>query len=151
MTTMKNGIRLRWKIYAFLYIPLALSNLTSLFYPKSDPYVYYHALAAFHKALYVFYIVHILSAVLGILSASLLLLYVTRTEFLPRAFWKWILILRIIFDCSDHQYEISLIKSLFYVNLSYVLITLLITTALILPSYFVFYKYLSKPKDLFSK
>ena len=143
---MNSKIGLRWKIYFFLFLPIACGNALSVVYPESPLYVYYHVLISFHKDYMFFYLLNVINALVNTLCLIPLFLYVFQVSFLSKRLWQWLFVIRIIFDIIGHDYEIKFFKSLFYINVWYGLSSLILLIALTIPSYFACFRYAFRQK-----
>jgi len=142
-------VGLRWKIYLFIFTPLALGNFVSILDGESAVYSYYHALIAFHPDYFLQYAMNVASATLNAFALIPLFLYTFRGSFLWPRFWQWFFILRIAFDLTGHAYEAKLVKSLFISHSGYAISSLLLLLLLVVPSYIACFRYAFRQDRLF--
>ncbi len=130
-----------WKIYFLFFCLMAWGNLASLFEPDSPPYIYYHILIAFYKALHLFLDLNVVSALLTFLSAVPMFLCIYRIPWLPQIVWEYFFMVRLIFDLMGRPYEFIFFKSLWIDDWRFGLAYLFSLGALLFPSYWLLFRY----------
>ncbi len=135
-----------WKIYFCLFAFLVVNNAAISLWPDSDPYIYYHILAAFHPRFYFAFGMHLISDALNLLNLIPFYFYVFRQSFAGTKLWRNVFILRIIFEIFGHGYEFKMIKSLFYTNHLLVVSFLVLYILILLPSYYGVFQYAFRRK-----
>ena len=138
---MSTKIGLRWKIYFFLFIAMAIHNLLGLLDPPSTAYIYYHVLVTFDKNYSLSYLLNLASAILTVASIIPLFLYVFQIRLFGKRLWQGLFLMRALFDIIGHPYELKLIESVFRMNVWYALGSLSLLLVLTIPSYVALYQY----------
>lgn len=140
-----------WKIYLIIFSLLTLGSTIGIFYEHSYSHLYYNILIAFHKSYLLSYWLAIISNIINSISLVTLYLYVFRIKFWDAAIWKWLFVFRVIFDLVGHAFEFKTIKSLLYSDQVFGVITLLLASAVILPSYLASFHYAFRQEKIFKK
>ena len=140
---------LRWKIYLFIFVPLVVGNVIGVLDPRSAIYSYYHTLISFNAGFTLPYLLNVASALVNFFCLVPIFLFTFRIRLLRPLFWKGLFVTRIAFDLTGHSYEAKFIRSLFYIDFWYALLSIALLTAVIAPSYFACFRYAFQQNKLF--
>jgi len=142
----------QWLHKAYLVIFLIFANLKvyHLFAPESPGYLFYFILRSFDPEFYIAYGAHIMYIFLNIIHCIPLFFYIYRIRILNPDFWKFLFILRCIFEIAGQTYQANALSALYHSNQKLLLI---FSSTLILPqipSYVMCYYYAFRQDKLFS-
>jgi len=138
---MASGMKLRWKIYLFFFVPVTLGNFIGILHSESVVYAYYHVLTAFHPEYQLSYHLNIASAAISLFALIPIFLYAYRKPFLHPIVWQIFFFSRFGLDLIGHSYETQFLRSIFYTQPWIALSTAAILLAVIFPSYLACFYY----------
>lgn len=144
---MSNKQRWLWEAYFVFVLLFAISKIIYLFKPGSPDYLYYFILRSFDSVFMTTYAAHVIHVFLNLIHCIPLLLYIHRINFLDPKIWKFLFILRCIFEFVGRSYEANTFTALYHSNLKVFLLVLLFTIVPIIPSYFACYQYAFRTRD----
>ena len=130
-----------WLTYFIIYSFLSILNLLYFFSPDSPVGLYYNIAMAFNFHFFGIYFFNFISVLLNVLTIFPLYLYTFNINFIDPRFWACFLILRLAFDVMGHNYDLNVIKSLYYENHILGIKTLIATVVLSIPSYMALFEY----------
>lgn len=139
-----------FKTYFYLFIFLSVGNLTNFLYPWSDVNAFYKILIAFNFSYILTYLTSFFSALLNVISALPIFLYIYRRRFLNAALWQKLFCARLIFELTGHHYDYHFLKSLFYFDNTLIAFqAVLFFFVSLIPSYFITYRHAFKPEKVY--
>jgi len=130
-----------WEAYLAIILFFAAERTYHLFNPGSPDFLYYSVLKSFGADFYFTYAAHVVYVVLNIIHCVPLFLYIYRIDFLSPKIWKFLFILRCIFEFTGRSYEIKELTSFYHSNPLIFLLILLFTIGPYIPSYFACFRY----------
>lgn len=128
-------------IYALLLGWIFSAKLLQMIDPQSPKYFYYFFLYHFDNRFYLPYLANWAQIILNLFHILPVIFYAMRIHILPKRFWQAMLILRLIFDITGHNYEMNLYISYFHMKTSIGLLGAATTLGLFLPSYIICFQY----------
>ena len=141
---MKSKVSRWWKIYFIIFTTISTSHFLKILSPYSNAYIYNHLLAAFYQQLVLFHYFTACGALLNLLTAIPLLLFIYQKSLCPRYVWQGFLFLRIISDIYGHNYDMQFMSALFYTDVLTAILLIIFTLILIIPAYIVCFKFAFK-------
>ena len=103
-----------WKVYFFIYLIVVAIYTGYFFSPESPMHLYHQILIAYDIAFLVPYCFDALSIILNVFCIVPIYLFICRKNFLSLRFWRYIFLVKVIFDVAGKSYEMLFFKSLFY-------------------------------------
>jgi len=141
-----------WKAHLILFSVINVQMALDFFVnTDSILYKYHHIILAFDSKYMPILILNGICIILNVLCLLPLFLFVYRRRFLKPIVWKWLLLLRLLFEFGGHRYEILFIKSIFYSHIPLGIETTFITLAIILSSYWACYSYAFRQDKIIPK
>lgn len=138
-------MKLFWKLYSFLFLTIILSIGSQLLDPNAIIGAYYNTTIVFSKWFAIPYLLNILNFLVSATVAVFLLGYAFDVQSLSRA-PRWLFYLRVLSDCSGHNYEWQSVLAGFAQSKLAGSIALASLTIPLLPSYILQYKITFKKK-----
>lgn len=138
-----------WNIYLVIIVLFAAQKVYHLITPSSPSFLYYFILRSFDPIFYLVHSAHVLNVFLTVIHCIPLFLYIHRIRFLNPEIWKYLFVLRCIFEIFGHSYQMNTIIAFYQTNAK---LTLLISAVMVLPhipSYVVCYRYAFRQKKIF--
>lgn len=103
-----------WKIYFLIYLAVVAIYTKYFFSPESPMNIYHQILIAYDIAFLIPYCFNALSIIFNVLCIVPIYLFICRKNFLSLRFWRYIFILKVVFDIAGRPYETLFFKSLFH-------------------------------------
>jgi len=130
-----------WKVYFIIILLFVTKEAYHLFTPGSPQFLYYFILRSFNPLFHIVHNTRVIHVLLNIIHCAPLFLYIYRIRFLNAEVWKYLFILRCIFEITSHSYEMNWIVALYHVNPKHLLLVLAILITPHIPSYMACYRY----------
>jgi len=130
-----------WKAYFIIILSLAIRKVCDLVSPNSQDFLYYFILRSFNSVFYITYIAHVISVFLNIIHCIPLFLFIFKIRFLNPDIWRYLFVLRCIFEISGHSYQVNTLTAQLHTNLIFFILTLLVSLLTYMPSYIACYWY----------
>ena len=130
-----------WEAYFIIILFFAIRKVYDLVMPSSSDFLYYFILRSFNSVFYITYSAHVIHVFLNIIHCIPLFLYIYKIRFLNPEIWRYLFILRCIFEISGHSYQVNTLTALFDSNPILLLLTILIPLLTHFPSYIACYWY----------
>lgn len=137
------SVKGRWiaEAYFVLFVGLTVRKACNFFAPHSPSHLYFEFLYVFDPVFWGLYSLNLLQIVLNLLHALPLLLYIWRIPLLRPRFWRYLLILRLIFDITGHSYEMNHLVSMYHADPLLCLLVFLSSISPYIPSYVACWRY----------
>jgi len=139
-----------WEAYFIIIVIFAARKAYALVMPNSPDFLYYFILRSFDPVFYITFNAHVIHVLLNILHCIPLFLYIYKIRFLNPEIWRYLFILRCVFEINGHSYEMNTLIAFFHSNPLLMLLTFLGPLLAYLPSYVACYCYAFRQEKIFS-
>jgi len=138
-----------WEAYFLLAMVHAGLKVYYFVSPGSSEHLYYAMLRAFDPGLFMAYNAHVFYILLNALHCIPLLLFIHRIRFLNANFWKFLFVLRCLFEVAGQNYQVNAVKALLHANSEMLILFIAIMTVPLIPSYVACYLYAFRQDKVF--
>jgi hypothetical protein len=139
-----------WEAYFVVIFIFAIRKVYALVIPSSEDFLYYFILRSFNPIFYIVYTAHVIHVLLGLIHCLPLLLYIHNIRFLNPEVWRYLFVLRCIFEIIGHSYQLNNLTALFYSNPTLLASVLIVSLLTYIPSYIACYWYAFRQEKIFS-
>lgn len=136
-----------WEIYFAIVLFFAVEKIILFFNPGSSAHLYYSILKSFGPVFFNAHTTHTVHVFLNLIHCVPLFLYIYRINFLHTTFWKYLFVLRCIFEIIGSSYEINTLTAFYHSSPKIFLLILVSMVGPLIPSYFACYQYAFQSQD----
>lgn len=137
-----------WEIYFWLYLVLVWGKIYNLFAPATAQHLYFRVLQAFHPVFSLAYGLTLLQILFHIIHILPLALFVGRIRLGTPRLWRFLWVLRLVFDVIGHPYEVNALTAFLRTDPLLGLYTLAAAAGPFLPSYWACWRYAFRREKL---
>jgi len=130
-----------WLIYFCIMMSFAIQKIVILVTPSDPSFLYYYMLRSFSPIFYIDYIAHVINIFLFAIHCIPLFLYIHRIQFLHPEVWRYLFVLKCIFEIIGHSYKLNYLTSLYHLSPRLVFFVLIIAILPYIPLYVLCYRY----------